>query len=307
MRTRHIVGVTAVCFFYIQLATAQDLAPRAYIITPSHSSAINLTWSFYNGGLDFNGAIPIANATGTYHVPTISFYHSFGFFGRSANITVLLPYGVGTFSGEVNGANRSVYRSGLLDFVTRFSVNLVGGPAMPAEKFATWKQKVILGASIKIVAPTGQYNATRLVNWGINRWAVKPEFGYSERWGHWILDGYAGVWLYTTNPTSFAVPKPQQQTQAPIGSLESHLSYSFKQRAWVSVDGNFWWGGITALNSIRNLATEQTSSRVGGTMSIPVTGRQSIKVSYSKGAYIRFGGDYQNVQVSWQYSWIGKH
>jgi hypothetical protein len=289
------------------IATAQDLAPRAYIIVPVHSTAANLTWSFYDGGLNFNGTIPITGATGTYSIPSFSLFHTFGFFGRSANITASLPYGVGTFSGDVFGKNKSIYRSGLLDFVARFSVNLLGGPAMQAQEFAKWKQKVILGASIKIVAPTGQYDPTKLVNWGINRWAFKPEFGYSERWGHWILDGYAGVWFYTTNPAYFDIPKPEPQTEAPIGSLEGHLSYTIKDRAWASLDGNFWWGGITALNSIRNLETKQTSSRVGVTVSVPLTKHQSIKASYSRGDYVRFGGNYQNLQVGWQYSWIGKH
>ena len=86
----------AVCA--MQVLRAQDLAPRAYIITPLHSNAVTLTWSFYNGGLNFNGTIPITGATGTYSVPVFSYYHSFSFFGRSANITASLPYAVGTFS-----------------------------------------------------------------------------------------------------------------------------------------------------------------------------------------------------------------
>jgi hypothetical protein len=66
---------------------AQDLAPRAYLITPLHANAVTLTWSFYNGGVNFNGAVPITGATGIYNVPVFSYYHSFSFFGRSANLT----------------------------------------------------------------------------------------------------------------------------------------------------------------------------------------------------------------------------
>src|SRR5215472_17189535 len=172
---------------------AQDLSPRAYVITPTDSNVIILTWSFYDGGLNFSGSIPITGATGRYHVPIFSYYHSLSFFGRSANLTASLPYGVGNFQGEVLGTERSAYRSGLLDFNVRFSVNLIGGEAMPLEKFAKWKQKTLLGASIKVVAPTGQYDSTKLVNWGINRWAFKPELGYSEQWGNWLVDAYAGA------------------------------------------------------------------------------------------------------------------
>ena len=286
---------------------AQDLAPRAYIITPLHANAVTLTWSFYDGGLNFNGTIPITGATGRYNVPVFSYYHSLSFFGRSANIVASLPYAVGTFRGNVLGTNMSVYRSGLLDFSCRFSVNLFGGPALPPREFAKWKQKSLLGASLKVIAPTGQYNPTKLVNWGINRWAFKPELGYSKRWGHWVVDGYAGIWFYTTNPSFFASPAPRPQTEDPIGSFEGHLSYDFTKRgAWASLDGNFWRGGITSLNGIRNLATEQSSSRIGGTVAFPIWKHQSIKIAYNNGTYIRFGGNYQNVQVGWQYSWLGR-
>jgi hypothetical protein len=288
------------------VAMAQTLAPRAYVITPEGANAITLSWSFYDGGLNFSGTVPITGATGVYHVPALSYYRSFSLFGRSANITGLLPYGVGTFSGSVFGAHQQIYRSGLLDLGLRFSVNLKGGPAMSAQEFANWKQKALLGASLIVIAPTGQYNPMHLVNWGIHRWAFKPELGYSQRWGNWVLDGYGGVWFYTTNNAFFSKPNPQPQTERPIGSFEGHLSYDFgKQRGWVSLDGNFWFGGTTSLNGISNPVTRQTSSRIGGTAALPLSKHQTIKVSYSNGTYVRFGGNYQSVSVAWQYSWLG--
>ena len=65
---------------------AQDLAPRAYVIAPVSFSAVNLTWSFYNGGVNFNGAVPITGATGTFSVPIFTLYHSFGFFGTLSEL-----------------------------------------------------------------------------------------------------------------------------------------------------------------------------------------------------------------------------
>ena len=178
---------------------------------------------------------------------------------------------------------------------------------MHVKDYAKWRQKVLLGASLRVIAPTGQYDPKKLVNWGINRWAYKPEFGYSQRWGNLVLDGYAGVWFYTPNNASYAGDLPAKQTLTPIGSFEGHLSRDFtNRRLWVSLDGNFWFGGIASLNGVQNLATKQTSSRIGGTGSFPINRHQSIKVNYSVGSYVRFGGNYHTISVGWQYSWIGR-
>jgi hypothetical protein len=289
-------------------ARSQDLAPRAYIISPVRANAITVTWSNYRGSLNLNGAVPITDASGTYNVPVLSYSRTFGFFGRSASISGSVPYGFGNFEGELNGTQKEAYRSGLFDSTVRFAVNLKGGPAMNVKEFLKWKQTWLIGASVKVVIPTGQYDPTKVVNWGINRWAVKPEIGFSRRWsGRWILDAYAGAWFYTANSQAYAGPVPKEQSENPIGAFEGHLSYDFPKRgSWASLDGNFWFGGMTTLGGVQNPDTRQTSSRIGGTFAYPLTRHQSIKVAYSGGTYIRFGGAYRNLQVAWQYAWIDK-
>jgi hypothetical protein len=291
-------------------AWGQDLAPRAYVITPEHSNAITLTYAYYTGNVLFGGAVPITGAVAHISVPIFTYYHSFSFFGRSANFTASLPYGVGHFRGTVTGAEAHAYRSGLLDSFYRFSVNLKGGPAMPPQDFLKWRQKMLIGASVKLVAPTGQYDPTKLINLGNNRWAVKPEIGYSQRWGHWVVDAYAAVWLFTTNPEFFShnqfFPGMQSQSEDPVAAFEGHLSYDFKPRLWVSLDANYWHGGETSLSGVANPLTIQRNSRIGATASIPITKHQSVKVSYDNGAYISFGGNYQTLSVAWQFSWVGR-
>lgn len=289
---------------------AQDLAPRAYLITPIHSNAVTLTYSLFDGSVFFEGTVPITGAKARVHVAILNYSHSLNFFGRTASFTASLPYGVGNFRGTVVGAETLAYRSGLLPATFRFSVNLIGGPAMNVPEFMKWRQKTILGISFRLVPQAGQYDPTKLINLGTNRWAFKPELGYSQRWGHWTLDAYAGAWFYTTNPEFFSQnqfsPGINTQAQRPIGSFEGHLSYDFKRRLWMSLDGNYWFGGVTSVNGVLNAATLQRNSRIGGTASIPISRHQSIKFSYSNGAYIRYGGNFQNVSLAWQYSWLGR-
>jgi outer membrane putative beta-barrel porin/alpha-amylase len=311
MQTIFKLALAAVIGAYpYQMLRAQDLAPRAYIITPIHTNAVTLTYSLSDGGILFDNGSPITNATAVLHIPVLSYFHSLNFFGRSANLVASLPYGVGHFQGKFTDNETKIYRSGLVDSSFRISVNLKGGPAMSVKEFQSWQHKTILGVSLKIVAPTGQYDPTKLVNIGTNRWAFKPEFGYSERWGHWVLDAYGAVWFFTTNPEYFShnsfFPGTQSKSQEPIGALEGHLSYDVKPRLWVSLDSNFWIGGRTSLNGIQNSNTLQRNSRIGVTASIPLSKHQSLKVGYSGGAYVQYGGNYQNVSVAWQYSWLGR-
>jgi len=180
-------------FLACTVCHAQSLVPRAYVITPVNLNAVIVTYSFYDGSVLFNGAVPITGAETRVNVAIFSYYHTFRFFGRSANITASLPYGVGHYQGKLITVEREAYRSGLLDTEFRFSVNLKGGLATTPEEFRSWRQKLLVGASLTMVTPTGQYYPTRLIKRGSNRWAFKPELGLSRRWGNWLIDGYAWV------------------------------------------------------------------------------------------------------------------
>jgi len=54
--TLKLAWLTAVVASSLQALKAQDLAPRAYVITPLHANAITLNWSFYDGSINFNVA-----------------------------------------------------------------------------------------------------------------------------------------------------------------------------------------------------------------------------------------------------------
>lgn len=303
-RTLSIVSI--LCSFQL---VAQDLAPRAYIITPIHSNALTLADSLNSGNLILDGAIPISDAHATVSVSIFNYSHSLSFFGRTASFLAAVPYGIGNFHGTLMGTETNVYRSGLLPSAFRFSVNLKGGPAMDLQDFIKWEQKTLVGLSIKVVTPSGQYDPAKLINYGANRWAFKPELGVSRRWHHWLVDSYGAVWFYTTNEEFFSRnqynPGVTAQSEAPVGAFEGHLSYDVKPRFWASLDGNFWFGGRTSLNGKESLNTFQTNSRIGGTVSLPVSKHQSVKFSYSNGAYIRYGGNFQTISLAWQYSWLG--
>jgi hypothetical protein len=192
----------------------------------------------------------------------------------------------------------------------RFAVNLVGARAQTfAELLKNRPGRALLGASVRVTAPTGQYDPTRLINIGTNRWAFKPELGYMRRAGPLVVDAYAGVWLFTSNEEFFAggVTAPlNTRTQDPIAALEFHVSYDVKPKLWISADINYWRGGRTSINRGLQTETLQANSRLGVTGSVPLTRRQSLKVSYSDGVIVRIGGNFRIISIGWQYGWLGQ-
>jgi len=287
----------------LPLLTAQSLTPRAYLITPTGSNAIILSFGYNSGGILPDPTFPVANLTAQFQTPVLSVYRSFGFFSRSANVSVSLPYGYGHFQGSVLGSDARISRSGLADSQIRLSVNLHGGPAMKLPAFVKYRERTIVGASVTMVTPTGQFDPGRLVNPGANHWAFKPEAGLARRLGKWALDAYGGVWLFTTNSQFY--PGTSVRKQNPIASLEFHLSYYFRPRLWASFDSNFWLGGSTVMNGVSN-DDGARNSRLGGTVAVPVSRHQSLKVSANWGALVRIGGNFTTLTAGWQYSWIDR-
>jgi hypothetical protein len=282
---------------------AQDLAPRAYFITPVGSNAITLGYSFNDGMAFVDPTLPVQNLHVQFQTQTAGYYNSFALLGRSANVTVVLPYVTATLTGTVAGDNSQIHRSGLADGRVPFAINLRGGPALSPKEYLSWHEKNTIGVSLTAIVPTGQYDSARLVNNGANRWGLKPEVGFSNRWGRWMLDVYAGVWFFSANHDFY--PGGRVRTEAPIASAEAHFGRYVTPRLWASLDANFWNGGQSKINGISNQDYER-NSRIGASISIPMGRHQAVKFSYSRGAYVQIGGDYSTVATAWQYSWVGK-
>src|SRR5262249_38060180 len=158
----------------------------------------------------------------------------------------------------------------------RFSVNLIGNPARSPQAFAAKRERrILLGASLAISAPAGQYNPTRLVNLGTNRWAFKPELGLSVPWRSFDFEVYGGVIFFTRNSVFY--PGNVVREQAPLGAVQVHVAYTFRPNLWLAGDATWYAGGATTLNDGPPTARQQ-NTRVGATLSVPVGRRQSIKL-----------------------------
>ena len=119
-----VVASVSVCL--LQALSAQDLAPRAYVITAVNSNAVTLTWSFSLTVALPPALLPISGATGTYSVPIFSYYHSFASLAvRPTSSPRCLTHSV-TSRGPYSGAERQSLPLRAARFGFWDSVNLKG-------------------------------------------------------------------------------------------------------------------------------------------------------------------------------------
>lgn len=297
---RRLLESSLLIAIYVSLATAQEMEPRAYSPAPVGTQFVVAAYGHQSGDVLLDSSLPLRDVSVSLNVATLGYGRTFNLAGRQANVAVLVPYIWGTASGTVFEDNISVRRSGGGDLRLRFSTLLKGGDAMKPKEFATRKPGLIVGTSVSIIAPTGQYDPARLVNPGSNRWAFKPEIGVSKPRGRWTMELMGGTWLFTPNRDFFGGARREQK---PLLSLQAHLIYTLRQRMWVSVNGTYFAGGQTEINGVLN-DDRQRNTRIGATFSYPLTQQQSIKLSWAKGVTTRIGGDLNMFVVGWQYAWF---
>ena len=168
---------------------AQDLEPRAYSNSPTGLSFAIAGYAYVKGTVLTDPSLPLENVSNEAHVGVFAYATTLNVLGKSAKFDMIVPYTSLAAKGLVFGLPRERYVTGFADPAFRFSMNFIGAPALTAAEFKDYRQDFILGASLRVTAPLGQYNYDKLVNIGTNRWSFKPEIGLSKAFGR--MDGRA--------------------------------------------------------------------------------------------------------------------
>jgi hypothetical protein len=288
----------------VTFSRGQELEPRAFWIGPVKTNAATFSYAYSTGDFAFDPSVPVEGVESTVNSLQAGYYHSLNFFGRSSNLTLTLPYAWGPSQGEVLGDFQQVHLSGLGDPRLRFSVNLLGAPAMTIPEFQEFRRKhrTILGLAFRVQFPLGQYDPNRLVNLGSNRWAFKPQLGVIHPIKpDWLIELSVGSWFFTEN-RDFVGSVRQQD---PLLDGQFHLIHRIGLGFWAAFDATYYWGGRTTVDGEKRFDL-QRNMNAGGTISIPVARGHNIKFTGNTGLSIDYGGDRTTFAVAYQYTWLGE-
>jgi hypothetical protein len=280
-------------------ARAQDNEPRAYSNAPVGMNFFIAGYAYTDGGLSLDPTLPVEDPKIETHNFIVAYARTLDMWGKSAKFDAIVPYCWLSGSALLNGAQVQRRVDGFADSKFRLSINLYGAPALSLKEFPSYQQDWIIGVSLQVSVPVGQYDPSRLVNIGTHRWSFKPELGISKRTGRWTWEGAFAVSLFTTNHDFYG---GHVRAQDPLYSAQAHAIYSFRGGAWSSLDVTYFTGGRTTLDDTVK-EDRQQNWRVGGTLTLPLGPKNSVKLYLSNGVSARTGNNYLMAGLAWQHRW----
>jgi hypothetical protein len=277
--------------------SAQELLPRAYWPAPVDTNVLVVGYQHSRGDIVVDQSLPVSGVDSQIDYLQASYQRSVDVLGRSAGIQLSQSVADGTTSGIVSGQEETRRTVGALDTVGRFAINLLGAPAMDSKDMQALRAapRTIIGASLTVSAPTGQYDEDRVINLGTNRWSAKPEIGAIIPLAKGLLlEIDAGVWFFQDNDEFVGGTREQD----PVWNVQLHLVKRFRPGFWAALDANFYGGGRTTVEGDSNRDI-QRNSRIGATLVYPLDRRQALRFALSTGTVTETGGDFELFSLGW--------
>jgi len=271
--------------------------PRAYWPAPVGTNVLVLGYQHSRGDIVVDQSLPVSGVDSSIDYLQLSYQRSVDVLGRSAAFQISQGFADGTTSGFVEGERRTRRTVGPLDTVGRFAINLIGAPTLDTEGMRELRAapRPIVGASLTVSVPTGEYDEDRIINLGTNRVSVKPEIGTIVPIGAgFLLEADLGVWFFEDNEEFVGATRKQD----PVWNAQLHLIRRFRPGFWAALNANFYGGGRTRVGGERN-SDLQRNSRLGATLVYPVARGQALRFALSTGTVTETGGDFELFSVAW--------
>lgn len=267
------------------VAHAQSDGARAYQIIPNHTQVLNLYGIFLRGNQTADPGSVIKGGDIDVNLGVLQYTGALAVAGHQAGLFAVLPFG--EVSGQLKPpfSNVAGSSSGIGDLMIGAVLNLIGPPPLSPSEFAEYPPGFTLGLLAKLVTPTGEYDADKVLNVGANRWSL--QLGAPMAWyvgGSFLDPGLATIELvpsvafFTANDDPFGA---RTTGQHPLYRLEGHVTRNLHRAVWVSLDALYVYGGETITDG-RDDDNTQRAFELGGTVNVSFSAQASVKVSYGE-------------------------
>lgn len=291
-------------FFLVVEAKAQDLEPRFLSAMPTGGNFAVASYGYSSGNILLDNSLPIKDLNAKINSIIVGYARSFKLFNRLAKFDVIIPFSFANFEGVVSNVDSATSRTGFGDPLFRISLVLVGGQAMGVSEFFKHEPKKFkLGVSFRIRPPLGQYDPTKLLNLGANRWAFKIAVAASYTIKKKLtFEGHLVSWFFTENKQFY---NGNTKSQKPMIGAQLHISYVFKPGIWLAISGGTIGLGETTINGVEQ-DDLQRNSRFGAAFAYRINKYHVLKIAYTSGVSTRYGADFNTILLAYQFMWFDK-
>lgn len=299
---RILLSVIA-CVFIGRLQ-AQDLEPRLLSPVPTGGNFAIASYGYSVGNILLDNTVPVEDLEANINSFVFAYARSFKLFKKLAKFDAIIPYAFGNYDAIVNNVDTSASRTGFGDPLFRLSIIWIGtNPLSPPDFVKQVPKKFNLGTSIRVVAPLGQYDPTKFLNLGANRWALKLTLAGSYTIAkRLILEGHFNSVFFTENSSFF---NGNTLKQKPLLSTQFHASYVFKPGIWLAASIGRSYLGETVLNG-EEQDNLQNTSRYGMVFSYKLKPHSALKLGFTSGITARYGANFTSIVLAYQYIWFDK-
>jgi hypothetical protein len=300
MNRRLLLACFAVVVLHLPLAWAQFTDPHSYDNTPVGINQLEVSYTYVRSDSSIDTSLVITGAKLNLNQGIIDYTRYFGAFHRLLWAEATVP--VGGLNGSISGTSIQGSITGAGDSSYQVAMLLKGGPALNVTQFEKYKPATIVGASLTITAPTGLYNSIKILNLGSDRWFFKPELALSHPFGpeqKWQLDAYVNSYFYTDNTSYHGTEILKQQ---PLPGVEGHISYSFNDNVWASLDTRYSFRGNTFVNGL-DQDSGQRNFILGSEINVSINNRNSLLFEFADALVHRNGPALVGFSVKYDYTW----
>ena len=304
---RHILTVftLVLSFSFCLVVTAQDLEPGSLSAVPIGGNFAVASTGYSSGNILLDNSIPVEDLKAQINSFGLGYATSFKLFNKVSKFDVVLPYAIADFSAILEGEPAQATKNGLGDPLLRYSIIFLGlDPLKPVDFFKAKPTKFKLGASFRVQVPLGQYDPSKLINLGTNRWSFKAGLAGSYTIKNkLIFELHLNSWLFTDNSDYNG---GNIQSQSPLVGSQLHSTYVFKPGVWVALSIGRVFGGNIAINGIDQDATTN-NGRYGLAAAYRINKKHSLKASFTNGFITRSGTDFHTLILVYQFMWFNKN
>ena len=281
---------------------AQFTDPHTYDNSPVGINQLELSYAYAHANASIDTSLIVPGAKFDLNQGTIDYTRYLGFVRRLMWVKGSVP--LASLSGSVTGTKINGSVTGTGDSSYEVAMLLKGGPALSVAQFENYQPTTTLAVSLTATAPTGLYHSNKVLNLGSDRWSFKPEVALSYPLGperKWEFDAYGNAGFYTDN-TSYRGNEILRQEALP--GIEGHISYSFNDSLWASLDTRYSFRGATAVGGV-NQNNRQQNFILGSEMNISLNSRNSLVFEFAKALVHQNGPALVGFSVKYDYN-VGK-